>query len=204
MEIIQLFRCKENLMNTKSPMNKGSNKFRKVLGWYISFILILILFCGFASYVTTLYVWDGGFPSGEFHIFVQNQAGQPITGAVFSIYRENSSAPSFGYPFDNYISQRSLISDSRGEIIVLHISQGREFGGGGWSLFWIIPRGGTSAPDFRCEISGDGYETLIFPVSQIFFPSGETISPLPTKVVEYDGTAYNMSVHEKIVVLKSK
>jgi|GEM_PF-3427749 len=191
-------------MNAVFPTKKDANRSLKRLGCLLSILLAFILLLGVVSLSTSFYRWDGAFPGGEFYIHVQNHLGEPVTGAILNIYQKNRTTPSFGYPFDNYVSGQSLISDSTGEIVVLHIPRGIEFGGGGSYLFWVIPIGESYVPDFRCEISADGYKLRIFPVSLIFNVSDENVHPIPTQVVEYKGTAYTLSGYDRIIVVDNK
>jgi hypothetical protein len=194
-------------MNTQSP-GKETVKKKKHLGCVITgliFTVVIVVLCGFASYATSTYYWDGGFPGGEFTLRVQNSAGQPVAGAVLNVYSENGSTPSLGYPFDNYTVENGLVSNSKGEIPLLHIARGIEFGGGGWQLFWIFPMGGTSkSPEYRCEVTSGDYETYTIMSSEIFGVTGSATRPVPTRVIEFEGESIPISVYEIPILLENK
>jgi hypothetical protein len=195
-------------MNGESPVKTANMKNRKRLGWVLgilTLILASVVICGLASYATSTYYWDGGFPGGEFTLRVRDRGGQPVAGAVLNVYSENGSTPSLGYPFDNYTVENGLVSDSRGEIALLHIARGIEFGGGGWQLFWVFPMGGTSkSPEYRCEISASGYETYTIMSSEIFGVTGSATRPVPTRVIEFEGESIPISVYEIPILLENK
>lgn len=164
---------------TKIVLDKSNNTIKPLLYIFISLLLAL------ASYVTTIRNWDGSFPSGEFHLQIQNQTGTPIKGAKLNIYKGIIKQHAFGYPFGNYQAENSLISNEAGEIVITHHSLGFEFGGTRWYLFWIIPMGQRS-PTFNCEITADGYETGKFSINQIFKPAYYG-SNVPKKTIELSG-----------------
>jgi hypothetical protein len=195
-------------MKEDLPVKTTSKKSRKRLVWLLvilAAILASVTICGLASYATSTYYWDGGFPGGEFTLRVQDSAGQPVVGAVLNVYSENGSTPSLGYPFDNYLAENGLVSNSEGEIALLHIARGIEFGGGGWYLFWVFPMGGTSSsPEYRCEISANGYTTDTILGSEIFGAAWGAAAPVPTRVIEFEGESHPVSVYKIPVVLDKK
>ena len=63
----------------------------------LSLYIFILLLLALASYATTIVNWDGGFPSGEFHLQIQNQTGTPIEGAKLNIYQGLVKQPAFGF-----------------------------------------------------------------------------------------------------------
>jgi len=120
-----------------------------------------------ASYMTTSIIWDGGFPSGEFRVNVQNPEGKPVKGAVLHVFRGGTRNVASGYPLDNHLTTEGLDSDDGGRITAIRKYDGSQFGGHAWQLFWVIPMG-ARAPEYDCEITADGFKPLKFPLSRIF------------------------------------
>jgi len=150
--------------------------------------------------------WDGAFPSGEFHLQIQNQAGAPIEGAKLNIYQGVTQKYSFKYPFDNYQSENSLISNKAGEIILTHMPRGLEFGGSGWLLFWVIPIN-MSSPKFDCEITANGYKTVKFSTQQIFetaYNAYKNNENVPEKIVKINEDEFTLAIYQQSIVLKEK
>ena len=144
--------------------------------------------------------WDGAFPSGEYHLRILNQSGEPIDGAILNIYQGKSQA--FEYPFDNYLSENGLVSNEMGEIVITHAPRGLEFGGSGWLLFWVIPIN-MGSPKFSCEITASGYKPLRFSVRQVFETSYNN-SNAPKKTVQINGNEVELRVFEQTVILKTE
>jgi hypothetical protein len=115
-----------------------------------------------ASYLTTGIFWDGGFPSGEFRLNIQDANGRPVRGALLRVYHTDSRDLAYGYPLDNHVSGRDLVSDESGRITAIRKNSGLQFGGASWRLFWVILMG-EKAPQYDCEISADNFASLKFP-----------------------------------------
>ena len=133
----------------------------------ITLIVVLIGLLALASYLTTSVLWDGGFLSVAFRILVVDDSGAPVSGASIEVFRDSTSEPAYGYPFNNFTADNALTSNAKGEIVCYHVSHGIEFGGHSWRLFWLIPMGARS-PDFDAAISCPGYETTEFKTSRLF------------------------------------
>lgn len=195
-------------MNTEHPTRTARKKSKigfLILLASLAAIVLLVVICGLASYATSQFSWDGGFPGGEYRLRVRDGSGQPIAGAVLNVYSQGGGVPSYGYPFDNYTSADSLASDAGGEIPLLHIGRGIEFGGGGWYLFWIFPMGGSmDAPEYRIEITAAGYKTFTLPGSGIFEAAYSAVQPVPTRVVEFEGESFSVPVYEISIVMNGK
>lgn len=162
--------------------------------------IVLLLVTAFASYFTTAVFWDGAFPSGEYHLQIVNQSGNPIKGATLNIYQGKNLA--FEYPFDNYLSENSLVSNDKGEIVLTHLPRGLEFGGSGWLLFWVIPIN-MSSPKFNCEVIATEYKPLRFSANEIFVIAYET-NNTQKKTVHINGYEVELEIFEKTIILKGK
>lgn len=130
-------------------------------------VAVVVGLLALASFFTTSIFWVGGFPSGEFRLDVRNPEGLPVKGAVLRIYHGGTRDLAFKYPLDNHLADQELISNEKGRITGIREDGEMQFGGHAWRLFWIIPIGAKS-PQFDCEITADGYQTLKFPVSRLF------------------------------------
>jgi hypothetical protein len=172
---------------------------RRSRGIFVAFMTLFVIL-GLASYNTTAVVWDGAFPSGEYHLRIQSEGGVPIEAAILNIYHGRTQA--FKYPFDNYLSENSLVSNKKGEIVITHASRGFEFGGTSWLLFWAIPID-MGSPKFNCEIIASGYQALEFSVQQIFETAYKNENA-PMKTVQINGEEVELKVFEQSVVLKEK
>ncbi|MBK9924550.1 MAG: hypothetical protein IPP66_04585 [Anaerolineales bacterium] len=184
-----------------SEPNKMASQKRLRYILVASFALVLVL--TFASYITTAVFWDGAFPSGEYHLQILNEAGDPVKGATLNIYQGKTLA--FEYPFDNYLSENTLISNDEGEIVLTHLPRGLEFGGSGWDLFWIIPirMGG---PKFTCQIDAEGYKTYRFSSQQIFDTAYEAYNndSVPRKTIQINGNEVKIMILEKMIMLEKR
>ncbi|MCH7726652.1 MAG: hypothetical protein IH991_09265 [Planctomycetes bacterium] len=138
-------------------------RFAKIATLIVAVVGLLAL----ASCLTTGIQWDGGFPGGEFRVILHNPEGKPVKGAILRVYHSGTRDLAFGYPLDNHVAGRDLISDESGWITAFHESRGSEFGGHSWELFWVITMG-AKAPDYDCEISAVGFKRLTFSVCRLF------------------------------------
>lgn len=177
---------------------------RQKISFFASVVLMILLFsllvAAFASYFTTAVSWDGAFPSGEYHLQIVNQSGSPIKGATLNIYQGNNLA--FEYPFDNYLSENSLVSNDKGEIVLTHLPRGLEYGGSDWLLFWVIPIN-KSSPKFNCEVIASEHEPLKFSANEIFEIAYET-NNTQKKTVQINGYEVELRMFEKTITLKGK
>ena len=143
------------------------NRSRKI-GCLVGFSVILCsLICIFViSSTTTIGTWDGMYPSGEYHLKIENELGYPIKGATLSVFDETENF-ALEYPIDNYLSADDLISDEQGVIVALHRPRGFEFGGSCLYAFWIFPMC-SGSPKYEGQISAEGYKTIIFSLQRLF------------------------------------
>jgi hypothetical protein len=144
---------------------------RKAVWLVVSIAFVILLAClGLISSKTTMGLWDGMFPSGEYHLKIQDKNGRPINGATLKIFEGGTKNVAFEYPIDNYLSEGSLVSNEQGVIVVLHKPRGFEFGGTCWSLYWVFPRC-SDGPEFDFQISADGYKSINFSTHDLFEPA---------------------------------
>jgi hypothetical protein len=153
------------------------------------------------SYYTTTTFRDGGFPSGEFRVNVQNPEGKPIKGAVLRVYRGGTSELATGYPLDTHVSGQELISDDSGRITAIRKEGGLQFGGRAWRLFWMFPMG-AKAPEYDCEITGEGFRSLKFPVWQLFASPHRYYEEFPKTKLEVDGKELEVKIYEHTFTLE--
>ena len=177
-------------------MRKKKGRYR--IAWTAFSITLLF---AFLSYVTTSIRWDGGFPSGEFRVDVVGSSGQPVEGAVLSVYRSGTRELAEEYPLDDHITGRELVSDEAGRIVVLRRHGGSQFGGHAWNLFWLI-RMGVQAPKFDCEITAEGFEPLSFPVNRLFESHHKDYENFPKTTIQKDGEPVELPIYERTFTLK--
>ena len=174
----------------------------------VSFVLIVLVVI---SEETTGVLWDGSFPSGEFHLSIQDEFGHPIEGATLNVFHRGTQNPAFEYPLNNYLLLNSLTSDENGMIIALHKPRGLEFSGYSWRLFWLIPMA-TGTPDFDFEISAKGYKTFRSSLSTIFEIAYNNYENAPTKTIQVNGYEngapqlfdVEIRIFEKTIILKKQ
>jgi len=168
---------------------------------YYLLTLVLIISLGWISSIQTFLIWDGLFPPGEYHLQVQNEAGDPIEGAALKVFDAITKDLAFGYPIDNYLSNSHLASNEQGVIVVLHKPGGIEFGGTCWNLFWIFPIC-SSSPEYEGEISADGYQTTRFSLDKLFDLAYRKKAVGSTSVTLEHGKIVEMPIYEIIFTLK--
>jgi hypothetical protein len=160
------------MTNFWSSISNQSRR-KKIIGWVFAittFAILLITF-GCSTHQEPSSFWDGAFPASEFHIRIQSNRSNPIQGAVMSVFASGMTNWAFGYPIDNYLSNRDLISDEQGMIIAIHEPQGIEFGGPCWEYLVFFERC-SDDPKYDGQISADGYETLKFSLNELLFKPG--------------------------------
>jgi hypothetical protein len=133
----------------------------------VAICVTVVALLAVASYYTTSHYWDGGFPAGEFRVYVHDQDGTPIEGATLRVYRGGTRDLAFKYPLDNHLADQELVSDENGRITAIRKRGGLQFGGHGWYLFWVIPMG-AKAPEYDCEITATGFKPLKFGIWRLF------------------------------------
>jgi hypothetical protein len=190
--------------STRKELNKGVGQ-KRLLAMVMLISLSITLVLAVTSYTSTQVMWDGMFPSGEYHLFIQDKAGNPIQGAVLNVFEGASARHAFKYPFDDYLSENSFISNSSGEIIITHYPRGLEFGGISWRLFWLIPIG-IGGPKFTCQITAEGYKVDRFSSDEIFDMAYATYKDdsAPRKLIYSNGNEYTIMVLGKTMVLEKR
>lgn len=189
---------------TNATASQPSKPSRKWIGYIASGLVIFVL--AIVSLCSTFAIGEGAFPDGEFHLQIKDLAGKPIQGAVLNIYKGGGKEHAFGFPFYNYSSENSLVSNVDGEIIVTHIARGMEFGGPILRLFWIIPIG-SETPRFTCQVTAEGYRPYRFSSEQLFkiardAHDDDQVEPMNT--IQVDGIDFRIKTFEKLIVLKEK
>jgi hypothetical protein len=172
-------------------------------GWSIALIVIAIavVTCLGLLSIFPLGVGDGAFPTAEYHIRILSTEGQPLPGARMSVRHKNGNDEALGYPFDNYTEKNTLISDSQGQIVVQHFSQGLEFGGPVTLLSVLL---NSNTPVYICEITAIGYEHKKFSTNQLFKKASAGDSPDGQAFVTVDGKQVTLNVYDFVVRLENQ
>lgn len=139
-----------------------------------------------ASLITTFSIWDGGYPPGVFRISVRDAKGVPVPNANLSIYKNGTMEDAFGYPFDNYDQNGSLVSDANGLITAIRREGGIQFGGTDWRLFWLISMGDLPGPRFDCKLEAVGFEVETFDFNRLLQSPHQFYEDFPKAVVTID------------------
>lgn len=84
--------------------------------------------------------WEGGYPRGEFRVFVRDEDGRAIANDL--LQWNDGPVP---FPVDD-----------QGRVIVSQPRSGFQFGGTRWKLFWFIPMG-DQPPEYIWKISAPGF-----------------------------------------------
>lgn len=168
------------MMNFLSSISNRSRQ-ASIKGWALVIVLFVILpiSSGCSSPQNPSSLWDGAFPAGEFHIKIQKHQGDPVQGAVMKVFEGGTKDIALGYPIDNFLSNKDLISNELGVIIALHEPQGIEFGGVCWKYLLFFERC-SDAPKYDAQVSADGYKTLDFSINEMLFNSGNEKSKIGT------------------------
>ena len=185
-----------------SRSDKLSARPKKIVWLVAAVLFVMIMGCvAFASFRTTFGLWDGMFPSGEYHLRIQDESGMPVQGAILQVFEGGTKNAAFEYPIDNYVSVGNLISDEHGVIVALHKPSGFEFGGSCWNVFWIFPicSGG---PEYDFQISADGYETIKFSTKDLFEPAYHDRSSGNTTVRLERGENVQIPIYELVFTLE--
>ena len=182
--------------------NKLSSKIEtsKTKRYLVITILVALVGCAFLSFSTTFSVWDGLYPSGEYHLKIKNEKGEPVKGALFSVFHGDTKEYAFNYPFDNYLTNQEIVSDDSGVIVILHKPVGFEFGGPCWQLFFLFPicSGG---PNYDFQISADGYKTVNFSVQIIFDLAYNTEEKGSASVLLENNEEIELPIYETTITL---
>lgn len=161
-------------------------------------LALLVVSFAVTSPRTIVSYWEGNFPSGEFHLKIRNENGDPIPGAALNIWDGKTKNLSFYEPIYNYVSYNSLISDEEGTIVALSL-QDIGFGGTCWKQYWIYTVC-SEGPTYDFAISTDGYKTLWFSTEELFAPAYNAMA-LGTPLVTTDSVG-ELPVYELLFVLK--
>ena len=190
----------ETMKNSRS--DKLSARPRKIVGLVAAVLFVMIMGCvAFASFRTTFGLWDGMFPSGEYHLKIQDKSGRPINGATLKVFEGGTKNVAFEYPIDNYLSEGDLVSNKQGVIVVLHKPQGFEFGGTCWSLYWVFPMC-SNGPEFDFQISADGYKSINFSANDLFEPAYNDRNVGYTTIELESGESLRIPVFELMFTLE--
>ena len=166
-------------------------------------LAILLGLLGMLALASSMFVekWHGGFPSGQIRLSIVDQNGKPVPGTVLRVFKKGTREPAYGSPFAEYTESNLPTSDPSGEIVLLRAWGGYEFGGRTWYLFWIIEMGDT-VPKFDCELSHEGYQTLVIDLWEVFKSPYKSFEDAPKIEVTWDGEKLKVLVYENTFVLK--
>jgi hypothetical protein len=168
----------------------------------LAIVVAIVSVLGLASYVMTFRHWDGGFPSGEFHLDVRDPLGMPVQAAVLRVYRAGTEELAFDYPLDNHVATRELASDKSGRITAIRKHGGLQFGGHEWDLFWIIRIGEGKVPKYNCEITAAGFKPLKFGLGRLFESPHQSYSDFPKTKLTVHGEEIEVPIYEHIFTLE--
>jgi hypothetical protein len=149
------------------------------LGWWKWPLLILVVMglLAVASFVTTAVNWDGWFPRGQIRVYVVDESGAPLPGVSLRVTEPVSGRWTGVWPLEENTTDRDMVSDANG-VITCH-SDGLEFGGFYWDLFWVIPLGTRRGPEFNFEFAKDGFQSRILADGEFFRFDGQTYDSAP-------------------------
>ena len=153
------------------------------------------------SYRTTHVTWDGGFPAGEFRLYVRDPDGKPVKGAILCVYHDRTRDPAFEYPLDNHVAGQDLVSDENGRIIAVRRNGGLQFGGDAWQLFWVIPMG-AKAPQYDCEITATGFKQFKFSVWRLFESPYRYFEDFPKTKLKVGSKEVKVPIYEHTFTLE--
>ena len=134
-------------------------------------ILAFLLLPSVRPLIFSMSTFDGAFPAGEYHFVITNKENKPVVGAQMQVFKAGTQRPAFGYPIDNYLSNRDLISNEAGLIIAIHKSRGLEVGGG-CVQFLIVFKKCSEIPRYDLVITADGYKPIQFSDDVIYNQCG--------------------------------
>ena len=144
--------------------------------------------------------WEGRFPSGEFHLKIRDENGDPIPGAALNVFDHKTQNLSFNDLIYNYGSYNSLISDGEGTIVVWSIHD-IGFGGTCWKRFWIYTVC-SEGPQYDFAISAEGYKILWFSTEELFAPAYNDMEIGTAFATTVGGEVVELPVYELLFVLK--
>jgi hypothetical protein len=157
----------EIMINLLSDKLSGIRLNNKVFILFL-FVVTFIISLGMISAKTTESVEVSFYTLGEYHLYIQNENGEPIEEAVLNVFEKNTNNLAFKFPVDNYSAENDLVSNKEGTIIAVHIPKGFEMGRGCYNLFWVHAICSPYEPDFYFKISADGYQSIQFPINTLF------------------------------------
>ena len=102
-------------------------------------------------------LWDGGFPSMEFRLRFVDAAGHPVPGVSLEVLTQAGGRCHY-YPVDDFVPDRSVVSDADGRMTFRHFGHGLEYGGRDTSSVLGIPFRTDTAPQYDCVFLLDGQE----------------------------------------------
>jgi hypothetical protein len=136
----------------------------------LAIILIGLILLGIlisASYVTTAAYGDDFLPPAEYLLHIEDEAGQPINGAILHTYIGDAETRVDRYPLEGYvIDYASNQSNADGVIIIDHLPKHMEMDSEAWALLWVFPIFKENK-DYTGEITANGYKPLRFPLDQL-------------------------------------
>jgi hypothetical protein len=156
---------------------------------------VIVVLLALASFATTSRWMDGRFPQGYFQLSLCDTDGKPVKAAVLRVYRGGTRNLAYGYPLANHLPNNEITSDESGHIVAIQKSNGFQFGGHAWELFWVIPMG-AQVPEYDCEITAEGFKPLMFPVTQLFDAADNRLDDQPTVKVQVDGKEWELPSYE--------
>ena len=165
-------------------------------------VLLFMLLPSIKPFILSTSMFDGFFPSGEYHFTITNSANEPISGAKLSIFETSTQNPAFGYPIDNYDIGEELVSNEAGLIITVHRPRGFEFGGACQQFLVIFTLYCDETPKFDFVITADGYQPIRFSDEVIYKLAYSGNEKGTTSVILDNGQKTQIPVFELVYVLK--
>lgn len=126
------------------------------LSYAIASILVtlgIIAFTGFFGH--SMRIWDGGYPDTAFELTFRDASGKPLQGIELRVERDDG-LNQFHRPVNDNYPGRVPTSDANG-IMTFHCFD-QSFGGTCETYFFVIERGGCSAPEYICRFLQSGNE----------------------------------------------
>jgi hypothetical protein len=122
---------------------------------------ILVGLLALTMLTTKHVVWDGGYSQAEFQLTFTDAGGKPIEGIELRA-EDEAGHNYYYYPVTDYLPGQVPKSNSSGEMVFHHVSNGVEFSGEDRCylfVFWVTKRRG---PMFVCRFLHQGQEVYHF------------------------------------------